>query len=290
MVVGEGNEAVVTAAIVPLQHLVAKKCPSRIKKGLDVFGQGKIVLVIFGFIVRAVPEERSGGKLAAVAGDNGLGSTSQAADRFPRGYLRSLIENDDVEEPKVWRNHFSCEDGGHGPAGPERGEDVGGAREKLPDAEVAAPFCGLSPDQCGLLRVVVHCLNDGFCGEAVDALGGRVPVLAVGLGEFVPMAGMGAAVERRDPLVFKLEIFKDAPQPGLFESAGSMLGCQISTNELDEVSDPGFAETGFKLTDTGKVRDRGAIGYHSIQHRGQIGIRQPVQVVDPHHVGQGSKP
>ena len=76
----------------------------------------------------------------------------------------------------------------------------------------------------GLVAMVIHRRDGGFGGKTVDALRGRVAVLAVGFGELVSMAGMCPAIESSDPSVLKLKILKNAPQPGVLDGAGSILG------------------------------------------------------------------
>ena len=46
---------------------------------------------------------------------------------------------------------------------------------------------------------------------------------------------------------------------------------------------PARAKPRFKLTDTGKVRDRGAVGCHPFQRHVQIYMWHPIQIVYPRY-------
>ena len=201
--VGEGDQALVAAAVVPGEHpevderqqcvedrLVAgvdDDAPFELRRGLDVR-------------VRA-GEEVGRRKLALVAGDDDPLAAQDGGDGVGGLDLAGLVEDDDVEVLLVGRQQLADDQRAHRPAGLQRGHHLRRGGEQLAHGQVLAFAGGLVADERRLLGLLVLDAGRLLGAQPADALGGRLDVSAVGLLELGDGAAVLLAVERADARV-----------------------------------------------------------------------------------------
>src|SRR5680860_907289 len=198
VVVGEGDEALVFAAVVPRQHVGAQQDAEDVKDRLVAGRQADAAVIVVAIAVvggAAYQAEEVGRRqLALVPRDDRLGGPQQGRDCVGRGDLGGLVEDDDVEHLPGGQR-LGDDQRRHHPAGPQRGEHIRGRVEQLPQRHVAALAFALPHHDPVLLGMAAAGRNGAFGDGASHSVRAGVDVSTVCVGVLVGATAVQPPVE-----------------------------------------------------------------------------------------------
>ena len=258
VVIGEGNQPAVPAAVMPPEHLfldgqALHHVQDRLYVGDQSQALGSVVRVLIVEVLRLLAAEEAGGwQLPVVPGHDCLFGPGQGADGLRRRDLRSLVEDDHVEELRVRGNHLRHLKRRHHPAGPEPAQHLRRLVDQLPHRKVPAALHRLPSHQVPLLRILVHGRNGLLRG--LTPYPGRIElqVLGVQAGKLVAGPVVGQADKAGQPGLLQAQLGPDALQPGRRNRVGGQLHRQVPSDRRDNLADAGRLKPSFQIPQPGQ--------------------------------------